>query len=173
MTAGAPASRGQEQLWLADQAAGHRPANNVPHAWHLYGPLDRAALQRAMDGLVARHTVLRTLLRPAESELRQVVTPARPVPIVALAPDGDPAEARDGVPSSVDAFTHRPFDLAGEWPVRVGLVSFGAEHHLLVMVLHHIICDGVTSGLLQRNLAEAYESAGAENGRPAVEDGHI
>src|SRR5580692_6001352 len=61
-----PLSYGQEQLWFIDRFAPGLPTYNIPHALRLSGPLDDAALDRALTGLVARHEALRTRLVTAE-----------------------------------------------------------------------------------------------------------
>ncbi|MGH3408396.1 MAG: hypothetical protein ACRDRJ_38775, partial [Streptosporangiaceae bacterium] len=65
-----PLSYGQEQLWFLDrlargqaasgQGTSGRAAYNVPQALRLSGPLDPAALGRALTRVVARHEALRT-----------------------------------------------------------------------------------------------------------------
>src|SRR5688572_19068417 len=58
--AGTPLSAVQRQLWFTHQWAPQSPAYHIPVAWRLRGPLDAVRLSRALDGLVARHEILRT-----------------------------------------------------------------------------------------------------------------
>src|SRR5439155_8911030 len=130
----------------------------------------------ALARLVTRHVVLRTLLNAGDAGVRQVVTPARPVPVVPLPPD-PPGPARDPVPlpASVDDFVHEPFDLNAQWPLRVGLVRFGPEHHLLVLALHHVVHDSLSTAILRTELVAAYKAALADpdGASPEPDDGYL
>src|ERR1700761_758856 len=57
-----PLSYGQEQLWFLDRFVPGVSAYNIPFSLGLSGPVDTAALSRALDALVARHEALRTRL---------------------------------------------------------------------------------------------------------------
>jgi hypothetical protein len=171
VSATAPASSGQEQLWLAEQAAPDRPANNDVRAWRLHGPLDCDALRAAIDMVVARHAALRTVLRTADSGLYQQVT-AAPVAPVALAGDDAPTPA---LHAAVDEFVHKPFDLAAGPPMRVGLARLDRHQHLLVLVIHHTACDGVSFEVLREDLVAAYEAhvAGAAATATDPDEGYL
>ncbi len=54
-------SFGQQQLWLVDQLSPGASAYNVPYPVRLRGALNVDALHRALDAVVGRHEVLRTL----------------------------------------------------------------------------------------------------------------
>jgi amino acid adenylation domain-containing protein len=60
--------------------------------------------------------------------------------------------------------TRKPFDLSTGPLLRVMLVRAGADDHLLVIVLHHIVTDGWSMGLLFDEVSKLYETftAGAE-----------
>lgn len=65
----------QQRLWFLAQMQGASAAYHMPQAVRLRGPLDRAALARALDTLVARHEVLRTRLIPAAGAACQRIDP--------------------------------------------------------------------------------------------------
>src|SRR5437762_1976799 len=50
----------QQQVWFFNQLEPHSPLYNIPVAMRLAGPLDRVALQQALNAIVARHEILRT-----------------------------------------------------------------------------------------------------------------
>src|SRR6188472_953098 len=68
-----PMSYAQELLWLLDRASPGMHGYNVPRTARLRGPLDVAALQAALDGIVARHEVLRSTFDLVDDEPRQIV----------------------------------------------------------------------------------------------------
>ena len=55
-----PLSFAQERLWFLHKLEPDNPFYNTPLALHLRGPLDKMALQAALQGLLNRHEVLRT-----------------------------------------------------------------------------------------------------------------
>ena len=69
-------SFGQQRLWFLDEMQPHDSVYNVPGAIELTGPLDRAALRRALDTIEERHDALRTTFVSDGSEPRQYVAPA-------------------------------------------------------------------------------------------------
>jgi len=73
-----PMSFAQELLWLLDRASPGMHGYNVPRTARLRGPLDVAALQAALDGVVARHEVLRSTFDLVDGEPRQIVHAPRP-----------------------------------------------------------------------------------------------
>ncbi|MEU2116583.1 amino acid adenylation domain-containing protein [Streptomyces sp. NPDC016459] len=155
-----PLSRGQEQLWVAESLADGRPLYNVPYGVRLRGALDVTALGSALDGLVARHAVLRTVYRQLpDGGLEQVVLPAAPVALpVEEAADEEAAVA------TAQREAARPIDLADGPVIHGRLFRIAADDHLLALVVHHIATDAWSVGVLLEDLAELYDAARA--GRP-------
>ncbi|MFD4247094.1 amino acid adenylation domain-containing protein, partial [Streptomyces sp. NPDC058525] len=156
-----PLSFAQQRLWLIDRMEGPSALYNLPLALRLTGPLDPAALERALGDLVARHEILRTLITEQDGEPRQRIVPAAEARIpfdLRTAPPADPAAA-------LTECTATPFDLAAELPVRAHLFPLAYEEHLLVLVLHHIAGDGWSMDPLLRDLAAAY-AARSEGSAP-------
>ena len=88
-----PMSYAQELLWLLDRASPGMHGYNVPRTARLRGPLDVAALRAALDGVVARHEVLRSTFDMVEGEPRQIVHAPAPVALeVTDLSDGAPSE---------------------------------------------------------------------------------
>jgi amino acid adenylation domain-containing protein len=163
-----PLSYGQEQLWFLDRFAPGLAAYNIPNALELSGPLDVAALGRALDALAARHEALRTRLTPsADGHQVQMISPPEPVPvepvdISALAADKRQARLRE----IIDTAAMRPFSLAEGPLLRAWLIQLADREHVLLLVVHHAVFDGWSAGLLTRELAALYgqEAAGVPAG---------
>src|SRR3954471_12648044 len=68
-----PASSGQRRLWFLEQMEPGSPLYNIPYLVRLSGPLNEAALDRALGAVVERHETLRTNFIPVGSEPTQVV----------------------------------------------------------------------------------------------------
>ena len=52
----------------------------------------------------------------------------------------------------------RPFDLARGPLVRACLVRLGAEEHVALVTMHHIISDGWSTGIFIREVAALYKA---------------
>jgi len=162
-----PLSFGQEQLWVIDQLAPGSPAYNIVEGLRLSGPLDVAALERALAAVVRRHEALRTTFRAATADGRpvQVIAPALAVPLRVVDLGALPAATREAAAQERAAEEARlPFDFGRGPLLRATLLRLDAGAHLLVLVVHHIVADGWSMGLLIRELAACYAAAvdGAE-----------
>ncbi|WP_433056617.1 condensation domain-containing protein [Dactylosporangium sp. CS-033363] len=137
----APLSYGQQRLWFLQQLDPGDASYNIAVAYRLRGPLDPARLEAALNAVVARHESLRTRFVAGDDEPVQEVTAAR----LTL------EHGRD-----VAAWTNAPFDLESGLLLRAGLVTDGADDHVLCLVVHHIAADGRSLGVLVRELRAAY-----------------
>ncbi|MFD5750499.1 amino acid adenylation domain-containing protein [Streptomyces sp. NPDC127033] len=152
----APLSAAQQRLWMLGQLEGAGEAYNEPVAFSLRGPLDRTVLRRALDALVARHESLRTRIVPGEGEAYQRIDPpgtgfALVVEDLTGRPD---AEARLTARRYEEAAA--PFDFARGPLARGRLLVLGADHHVLLVTVHHIVFDGASRDIMLRELGLLY-----------------
>ena len=98
-----------------------------------------------MDAMVARHAVLRTSIVAFDGVPEQVVADTGTVPIerIELPPGLDDGERTRKAESIAADRARQPFDLATGPLIRTTLIVAGPDRHLLVLVMHHIISDGV------------------------------
>ena len=167
-----PASFSQQRLWFLDQLDPGEPTYNMPYAMWLDGPLDARALQRAMDAMVARHAVLRTSIVAFDGVPEQIVADSGTVPIERIElPSGlyDDERIRRAEAIAAD-HARQTFDLSAGPLIRATLVGVGADQHLLVLVMHHVISDGVSMKILTKELSAAYraETSGVPASLPAL-----
>ena len=155
-----PLSFAQEQLWFIDEFHHGLAAHNVPSIIRLRGPLDAAALGRALDGVVARHEALRTrLLAGPEGTPVQVVDAPGPVdlPLTDLSALTPPAAGQRLRELAAEAALV-PFRLAADWPLRASLIRLGPADHALVLVAHRTAFDTGSRRVLVAELAALYEA---------------
>jgi amino acid adenylation domain-containing protein len=154
----APLSFAQTRLWFFDRLMPRSPLYNISFAARLRFQLNAPVFKKALLYLVGRHEVLRTVFTTRDQPV-QVVLPSMAVPISAsdlrrLPPD------RRGIEASRLAveFQLRPFDLSRGPLLRAMLAWLGPADYLLVVVMHHIISDGWSLGVLARELEISYEA---------------
>ncbi|MDY0815146.1 non-ribosomal peptide synthetase [Kitasatospora purpeofusca] len=139
-----PVSFAQRRLWFLGKAEGPAATYNVTLALRLSGPLDTAALERALGDVVARHESLRTVFTELDGVPHQRVLDGPPGPLLTVT--DRPAQ---------DLVGHL-FDLAEDIPLHAYLCPEGPGEHVLTLVLHHIAGDGWSLRPLFRDLAAAY-----------------
>ncbi|WPO74136.1 MupA/Atu3671 family FMN-dependent luciferase-like monooxygenase [Streptomyces sp. KN37] len=165
---GTPLSPGQQRIWFLERMLPGRTAYNETKAIELEGPLDVGALRAALHALVERHEQLRTVFREVGGEARQFARKPGEVDFAVV--DGT-AAGGDAVADTLKAESERRFDLA-EGPLFVTrLVRLGAERHVLILSLHHIVMDAASAAVLARDLSALYRArlAGAPDaGLPAL-----
>jgi amino acid adenylation domain-containing protein len=155
----------QRRLWFVGQLEGPSATYNVPLVLRLSGSVDRGALERALGDVVGRHESLRTVFPAPDGEPFQRIVPAdEAVPRVTWT-DVSAGELAGVVARAVGY----AFDLAAEIPVRAEGFSAGPDDHVLVLLMHHIACDGWSLAPLGRDLAAAY-AARLSGAAPAWDD---
>jgi amino acid adenylation domain-containing protein len=157
-----PVSFGQEQLWFIDQFAPGSVTYNIVGGLRMRGPLDVAALGRAVDALLGRHEALRTrIVTDGESRPVQAVDPPASGGLAVVECAGE-----DELWRLAAAEAARPFVLADGPLFRCRLGKLADDEHVLIVVVHHIVFDGWSFGVLQRELAALYEAE--HTGQPAA-----
>lgn len=152
-----PASAAQQRLWFIDQLEGGRASYHIPMAVRLRGSLDEAALQCALDTLVQRHEVLRTVFLSEQGVLRQKISAVGRVPLRQVDLSEHEAGRREElVRMHENEVAQAPFDLGAGPLMRCRLLRIGAQEHVLLITMHHIISDGWSMDVISRELSELY-----------------
>ncbi|MFH8590151.1 amino acid adenylation domain-containing protein, partial [Streptomyces celluloflavus] len=149
-----PLSFAQRRMWFLHRLEGPSATYNVPWAVRLSGRLDVGALRVALGDVVARHESLRTVFPEASGEPYQLVVSgaeARPELATVVVDEA-------GLQAALDEAARYGFDLSSELPLRATLFRIGAEEHVLLLLIHHITCDGWSFAPLSRDLMAAYEA---------------
>jgi amino acid adenylation domain-containing protein/non-ribosomal peptide synthase protein (TIGR01720 family) len=166
-----PLSFAQERLWFLHQLDPADPSYVVPLATRFEGALDPAALERALCEVVHRHEVLRTTFALDEGHPAATVQPATSLdlPVTHLL-DLPEIEREPALRRALAVESRRPFDLAAGPVLRARLFALGPEDHVLLVTLHHIVADGWTVGVLEREIGALYEafSQGRSSPLPAL-----
>ena len=161
----APLSFTQQRLWFLDQLEPQNPFYNVATAVRLTGQLDVAVLELALQAVIARHDILRTTFHKTDGLPSQVIAQQIDWRIERAELKTGPDESRDTAWRRLaEAESLRPFDLQQGPLVRATLVHLGPleaggpDEHVLLLTMHHIICDGWSMAVLRHEVARYYEA---------------
>jgi amino acid adenylation domain-containing protein len=160
-----PLSFAQQRLWVLDRIEPNNPLYNIPRAVQLKGQLDISSLVRALNEIVRRHESQRTTFGTDENgEPVQLIAESLDldVPIVDLAsyPDRE-AAARDMATRE----SQIPFDLSVGPLLRAKILKLGADNHILLLTMHHVVSDAWSAAIFFQELAALYEAF--KEGRPS------
>jgi len=157
-----PLSYHQERVWFVDtfETGYLYEANPVYHnvalLLELYGELQVPALQTALDGLLARHAILRCRVHSDGASAWQSLD----------GPASLTLEQLQGTPGDISvralAETRRPLDMNGGSLVRATLVRADEKNAVLALAVHHLLADRTSMQLIKRDLLALYEAACAE-----------
>jgi amino acid adenylation domain-containing protein len=161
-----PLSFPQERLWFLDRLTPGTAIYNIPGPLHLQGPLDVAVLAGAFDEIRRRHDILRTRFEEREGTGVQVVDPWHPqtLPVVDLGALPEP-RSRDEAARLTAEEAAWPFDLEHGPLLRALLLRLGPQEHVLLQTVHHIVSDGWSVRVMQRELTALY--AAFASGQPS------
>lgn len=153
-------SFGQERLWYLHQLAPNSPVYNVPFRLRLEGNLDATAFEKALDAVVARHQVLRTVYlawmgSPAAFPLKKRSAALKQIDLRHLAAPERQVEAERWAQQE----GARPFDLARDLMFRPFLLRLKDDEYLFFFVVHHIAIDAVSIRVLYRELSSLYNAS--------------
>ncbi|HEX2094902.1 MAG TPA: amino acid adenylation domain-containing protein, partial [Longimicrobiaceae bacterium] len=163
-----PASFTQRRLWFLHRMDPASTAYNLPRATLLAGPLDPAALARALGALADRHEALRTTFADADGEpVQRIAPPGRVVLRVVDLGRVAPAERDDLARSRVLELARRPFDLERGPLFRATLLRLAEDRHVLLLETHHIVSDAWSMEVVAREL-EALYAAFARGTEPSL-----
>ena len=148
-----PLSPNQRALWFLYQLAPDNVAYNTAFAAQVRSPLDPLALQQALQRLTARHPVLRSTFHERDGKPVQTVHSYQDVcfeQIDASRWSGDDLKVQ------VDRTFRVPFNLEKGPVMRVSWFHRRDHDGVLLIALHHIVCDGWSMWTFLEELQELY-----------------
>ncbi|HVH12429.1 MAG TPA: condensation domain-containing protein, partial [Longimicrobium sp.] len=152
-----PPSFAQQRLWFLEQVGNLGGTYHIPMRLRLRGELDRAALARALDRIVARHEALRTTFPAVDGEPVQRIASVEDSALRLIEHDlAGSVDAEDVLLRLMTDEAGAPFDLVGGPLVRGRLVRMAPDDHVLLVTMHHIVSDGWSMGVFARELGALY-----------------
>jgi condensation domain-containing protein len=137
-------------------ALGGFPTSGI---FRLTGPLDVAALERAVVEIARRHEVLRSSFHAAAGRVEAQVWDEPPaatrlVDLTDVPDDRRTAEAM----AQIAEERHAPFDYSRPPLFRLTVRRLGPELHLVLIVIDHIVFDGWSFGVFVREIVALYNA---------------
>ena len=153
-----PLSAAQQQIWWTETL--HRDQNLylIPIAIEIKGEINIAALEASLNQVIERHESLRTRFchQPGDSvpEIVQEVLPTRPIQIAVEDPLEDPSLAL--IQRYLDQLCRPKFQLDLDPLIRAQVLCWEQQESVLLLVLHHLVADAWSTGVLIRELLQLY-----------------
>jgi len=155
----APLSSAQERLWFLDQLEAEKAIYNMVAAVRLTGELHAAVLEESINEIIRRHESLRTTFHSDGGTAMQVIHHFEPIALQVINLTEIIESRREACMQDILAeHTRRPFDLTRGPLLRAILLREAENAHVFAVVMHHIITDGWSMGVLTRELAALYEA---------------
>jgi len=152
-----PLSFAQSRLWILDRFQPGNPAYNIATSVPLYGRVDVTVLERTINEIVRRHEALRTTFEVVDGQPAQVIKASLKLKLNIVDLRSRSGVARDeDVSRFVYAESRRPFDLKTGPLLYASLVHVNSNQSFLLLVMHHIVSDGWSMSVLNRELTTIY-----------------
>jgi amino acid adenylation domain-containing protein len=156
-----PLSFGQQRLWFLDQLMPENPFYNISAAVSLHGPAKIDLLHRAVNTVVARHEVLRTVFLSHNGQPRQVVLTQLNIPLpvfdlTEFAHETDKQSAQ--IDTIIQCETQLPFDLVHGPLLRACAIRIASDQHIILTSMHHIVFDAWSLELLIHEVGLFYDA---------------
>jgi amino acid adenylation domain-containing protein len=151
-----PVSFAQERLWFIDELEGSIQYH-LPTVLRLRGQLVIEALTHALQTIINRHEVLRTVIQEEDGQAFQFIQDKNKFELSIV----DGSKFKDDK-TALENFTapliRTPFDLSNDHMLRAHLITISSEEHVLVVTMHHIASDAWSISVLVREVVELYNS---------------
>jgi amino acid adenylation domain-containing protein len=163
----APLSFAQQRLWYHEQLHPNSGLFNTPIVVELKGDLNTIALARALDQIIERHEVLRTVFRVVDGEPCQLIQTAYsiPLPVEDLSYLPLEKERYQIAMKSAEDSVRASIDLSNGPVFHARLIKLDEQCWWLLVICHHIVFDGVSMSIFLKELA-AWYTANTGQGSP-------
>lgn len=139
----------QKRMYLLNQFETSGKQYNIPGAIEIKGPLKRKLLENVLNNIVMRHESLRSEFHFINGELVQRIKKEVDLEI-------DYSEIpSDKFDKEVECFI-RTFELNKAPLFRVKILKIDNDTHFLLYDIHHIISDGISVGVLLKEIVDLY-----------------
>ncbi|WP_258005901.1 non-ribosomal peptide synthetase, partial [Cylindrospermopsis raciborskii] len=152
-----PLSFSQSRLWFLDLLGKENAAYNISVAFRLEGDLNVDALQESWQNIIQRHEVLRTTFDNVQGSPIQIVHDWSELKLtIRNLSCLDFQTQQETLRKSIQEVVITPFNLNQLPLLRIHLYQLSADVSVLLLVIHHIIADGWSLGVMVKELSLFY-----------------
>jgi amino acid adenylation domain-containing protein len=161
-----PLSPLQQRLWFMEKLNPDVPVYNESEAVLLTGNLNVVALEKAFNVIIGRHEALRSTIEVIDGAPNAIIHQDWPLRFREFDLSHLTLAKRQSELNRLLIDEPRiPYSLETAPGIRVSLICLSEREHVLILNMHHIICDWASEGIIWRELSAAYRSF--LNGEPA------
>ncbi|WP_459210873.1 amino acid adenylation domain-containing protein [Aquimarina rhabdastrellae] len=157
----------QKRLWLSSKLSGNTSSLNIAESVTITGELDLSSLKEAFKILIDRHESLRTNFFLSETGLRQKVLSINELDFEVEIENIENNEGSQ-INEMILNFHEKPFDLDKGALIRVSVFKLSTTKHILNIAIHHLVCDGWSTSILQQEVFHIYKCL--KDAKPIVLD---
>lgn len=170
-------SSAQTMLWLTQQMEPESSIYNVPLVIEFTGTLQADLLQQSLQQVWNKHPMLSATFTElnTDSDGLNVCQQYSNSPQVDWVQQDLNLATEQHIEDCISALIEQPFTLIGTQLVRVQLLKVTKEHYFLVIVAHHLICDGWSLDVLYHDILDEYRhlhSTGSHQNIPAAKSSY-
>lgn len=163
----------QQEFYLQETLSpGISPLYNESISVHMNGVLDGRILERCFAEIVRRHDIWRTCYAKRDGQLVQIVRPPNEsfqLPVRDFSQMSEPERIKE-IQNFMDRETRRPFSFEHGPLIRASLLKTSTESHILFIVAHLSVVDGVSVyQILPTELAHFYQACSTGKSLPLPE----
>ncbi|QDL09660.1 non-ribosomal peptide synthetase [Brasilonema octagenarum UFV-E1] len=152
-----PLSFAQQRLWFLHQLSPDSRSYNMLLILRLEGSLNIVALEQSLGELVCRHEILRTNFPTVDGKPVQRIAPFTALTLPVYDLQGlSVQEQSDRIRQMANSQASDPFDLAVGPLVQFTLLQLSNQKYVLLLKMHHIIYDGWSLNIFNRELSQLY-----------------
>ncbi|HTU35031.1 MAG TPA: condensation domain-containing protein [Candidatus Acidoferrum sp.] len=165
-----PASAAQKRFWVLQNLFPASPMFQLPACLHLAGPVSEQVLEESFQRVIDRHEILRTTFDEIDGELAQIVAPSAAFSLPVTTVEGVPEQRREShLRELIRGEAQQLCDLRRGPFLRGRLFRIGPQEHVLTITAHHLVADGWSQGIFQKELWSIYEAL-IQNREPELPD---
>ncbi|MDP4195849.1 MAG: amino acid adenylation domain-containing protein [Bacteroidota bacterium] len=154
-----PLSYAEKRLWFFEKLDPGSPLYVIPMGIRLYGALFTETFEAALNEILRRHEIFRTNYKETDGKLVRIIHTERPIKLEQE--DLSIYNAKDKkriVKEIISRQSKAGFNLTEDPLLRAVLIKEREDIHVLLLIMHHIVSDNWSTGILMHELIEIYNS---------------